>query len=153
MQSEASEKNFGMKSIAGPLSVFLDTSVVISGLYSATGASAAVLSLEKLGRLRIAISPEVIREAEDVINNKLPELALPWFNLLFEQHSITPAATPEEILRAHTLVPTEDAPIFAGFLKSRATILITLDREFRRLAEDAGALFPSEFLENMRLLS
>ena len=152
MLCAACAKNSGKKSTRTPSRIFLDTSVVISGLYSPTGASAAVVSLAKLGRLFIYLSPEVIAEAERTIDEKLPDLATPWFDLLLSQVSTTSPVTTEELRNAYKDVPTEDASIFAGFLKSNAEILLTLDKEFQQLATLAGshALSPGEFLQLWR---
>lgn len=57
--------------------VFLDTSALLSGLNSPQGASGVIISLFRLRKIEVAISPEVIVEAERVTKNKFPDLETP----------------------------------------------------------------------------
>ncbi|MCI0533197.1 PIN domain-containing protein [bacterium] len=58
-----------MEKITRKSKIFLDTSVVLSGLNSPFGASAFILTLGKIGRISIIISPEIIDEAGDLGDN------------------------------------------------------------------------------------
>lgn len=63
-----------------PLRVFFDTSALIAGCFSNTGASFALLQLAGLGIIDGQISDEVRIEAERNIGAKLPS-ALPALRL------------------------------------------------------------------------
>jgi predicted nucleic acid-binding protein len=69
-----------MKNIRKLPKVFLDTSALLSGLNSPLGASGIIISLFKLKRIIIIISPEVILEAKKVIKNKFPLLKIQFLD-------------------------------------------------------------------------
>jgi putative PIN family toxin of toxin-antitoxin system len=110
--------------------VFLDTSVLLSGLNSPFGASAFILSLFKLKKLIIVVSPEVILEAEKVIETKFLLLKIPFLDLLSSGPMITKKLKAKEIKSAYKIIDSEDAPILAGAMKGKVDFLITLDKKF-----------------------
>lgn len=129
--------------------VFLDTSALLSGLNSPLGASGFILALFKLGKITIVISPEVIKEAENVISKKFPLLRVQFLDFLASHPIITLRLTVKEIRRAYAVCPSEDAPILAGAIKSKADFLITLDKKFQVLIRGRigpQILLPSEFV-------
>jgi putative PIN family toxin of toxin-antitoxin system len=136
--------------------VFLDTSVLLSGLNSPFGASAFILSLFKLKELIIVISPEVILEAEKVIETKFPLLKIPFLDFLSSRPTITKKLTAKEIKSAYKIINSEDAPILAGAIKGKVDFLITLDKNFLKLIKPFEKrigfkiLTPKEFLEFLR---
>ena len=133
--------------------VFLDTSVILAGLNSPLGGSGAVLALGKLGRIVLAVSPEVIEEVERNIKNKFPLLSMGFVDFMLSTSILTKTASPKELKSAYRLLPTEDAPIFAAARKAQPDFLLTLDKEFERLMKNF-ALFkicsPGEFLQQFR---
>lgn len=138
-----------MKGIPRLPRVFLDTSTLLSGLNSPFGASGVILSLFAVGRITIIISPEVIVEAERAIEQKFPKLRGGMLHFLSRGPEITRRVTMREALRAQTIIHSEDAPIFAGAVKGKARYLVTLDREFQRLAHGKAhftTMSPGEFL-------
>jgi predicted nucleic acid-binding protein len=63
------------------VSIFADSSVIIAGAASSTGASRAVLTLAELGFLKVVISQLVLEESQRNLAKKLPA-ALPVFTQL-----------------------------------------------------------------------
>ena len=64
------------------LRVFLDTSVILAGLNSPTGAAGVVLAACASGEFLPVISPQVIEEAERNIGVKFPKLGIAWASFL-----------------------------------------------------------------------
>jgi len=133
--------------------VFLDTSALFSGLNSPFGASGFIISLFKLKKIIIVISPEVISEAEKTIKDKFPLLKIPFLDFLASQSIITQKLTPKEIKSAYKIINSEDAPILAGAIKAKVDFLITLDKKFQEIAKNKvklKILSPGKFLEEYR---
>ncbi|MBU3965221.1 putative toxin-antitoxin system toxin component, PIN family [Patescibacteria group bacterium] len=142
-----------MKNTQKLFKVFLDTSVLLSGLNSPFGASAFIITLFKLKKIIIVISPEVIFEAERAIKTKFPLLEITFFDFLTIKPLITPRLTPKEIKSAYNIINSEDTPILAGAIKAKVNFLITLDKKFQVLVKDKvrfEVLSPAEFLRNFR---
>jgi putative PIN family toxin of toxin-antitoxin system len=142
-----------MKNTQKIYKVFLDTSVLLSGLNSSFGASAFIISLFKLKKIMIIISPEVILEAEKVIKKKFPLLRIPFLNFLANNPIITKKLSPKEIKLAYKLIKSEDAPILAGAIKAKVDFLVTLDKRFQKITKEFEdklkfkILSPKEFLD------
>ncbi|MDI6602739.1 MAG: putative toxin-antitoxin system toxin component, PIN family [Patescibacteria group bacterium] len=142
-----------MKNIQKLSKIFFDTSALLSGLNSPSGASGIIISFFKLKKIILIISPEVILETERVIKNKFPLLEIPFFDFLTSRPIITQKVTLKEIKSARAIVNSEDTPILAGAIKSRADFLITLDKKFYIEVKNKTKikiLFPSEFLRKFR---
>ena len=146
--------SFGMKNTRRLYRVFFDTSVLLSGLNSPQGASGVILSLFKLKKIVLAISQEVLIEAERVMRVKFPYIATPFLDFLSSKPLVSQKLSAKDIQKAYRLVPSEDAPIFAGALKSRADFLVTLDKNFEKLAQGKSKvkpMSPGVFLQLYRL--
>lgn len=145
-----------MRSTKKQIKVFLDTSVILSGLNSQKGASRFILSLIQQKQITLAISPEVVIELERITPKKFPLLQEPLIEFLTNTAKLgTEKLTPDEIKKAHQLIPTEDAPILAGALKAKTDYLITLDKRFKKETEknkvkETKVILPSEFVRQMR---
>jgi putative PIN family toxin of toxin-antitoxin system len=145
-----------MKNTQKLFKLFLDTSVLLSGLNSPFGASAFILALFKLKKLIIVISPEVILEAEKVIETKFPLLKIPFLDFLSSGPMITKKLTAKEIKPAYRIINSEDAPILAGAIKGKVDFLITLDKKFLKTIKPFEkkigfkVFTPKEFLEVFR---
>ena len=142
-----------MKNTPEKSKVFLDTSVLLSGLNSPNGASGLIISLFKVGKINIIISPEVIEEAERVIQNKLSLLKTAFLDFLSDKPEITKRLTNVELKKTSLILFSEDTPIFAGAIKSRANFLLTLDKDFQKLTKGetkCEVLTPGEFLQRYR---
>jgi predicted nucleic acid-binding protein len=139
-----------MKNIQREFRVFLDTSALLSGLNSPLGASGYIISLFKLGKISIVISPEVIEEVQRVIPRKFPLLRVPFLDFLASGPVVTKELTKQELKKAYDLLRSEDAPIFAGAIKGRVSVLITLDKNFQKIVKKktpCKVLLPGEFLQ------
>ncbi len=113
------------------LKVLLDTSVVITALNSSTGASAAILSYSKMGRLILVTTPYIINETEEVIKRKFPKLQ-PLFDQLKSGGSLVVTEDPslDNISRAAQIISDpKDAPILAAAIAQQVDYLVTLDRK------------------------
>lgn len=142
-----------MKNTQRRYKVFLDTSSLLAGLNSPDGASGFIIALGNTNKINLIISREVLEEAERVVKNKLPALATPLLSFLGSNPLVTKKITRKELRSAYYLLQTEDAPILAGATKSKADFLVTLDREFERLATNrtkVGIITPGEFVRKYR---
>ncbi|MEK7104379.1 MAG: putative toxin-antitoxin system toxin component, PIN family [Patescibacteria group bacterium] len=142
-----------MKNTPKLFKIFLDTSVLLSGLNSPFGASGFIISIFKLNKIIVFISPEVIFEAEKVIKNKFPLLKIPFVDFLTSHPVITQKLTLNEIKSAYKIINSEDAPILAGAIKAKVDFLVTLDKKFQELAKNKVKLKilpPGQFLEKYR---
>lgn len=142
-----------MRNIQKSFKVFLDTSVLLSGLNSSFGASGFIISLFKLKKIIVIISPEVISETEKVIKNKFPLLKVSFLDFLACRPIITQKLALKEIKSAYKIINSEDAPILAGAIKAKVDFLITLDKKFQKLAKNNVKLkifSPGKFLEEYR---
>ena len=142
-----------MKNIQKPFKVFLDTSVLLSGLNSPLGASGFIISLFKLNNINLFISEEVIIEAERGISNKFPELKMTFFDFLSHRPILIKKLKIKEIKLAYKIISSEDTPILAGAIKAKVNFLITLDKNFKKLAKGKvkfKILLPGEFLQKYR---
>lgn len=143
-----------MKNTPKKYKVFLDTSVILSGLNSSFGASAAIISLFKTNQVEIIISREVIEEMQRVVNKKFPLLLGSYFDFLTTKPKIIPKPSLRDLKRASLIIRSEDTPILAGAIKSNADFLITLDKKFGKILEHKKLRFqtvtPAEFLQIYR---
>ena len=143
-----------MKNTRRLFRVFFDTSALLSGLNSPQGASGVILSLFKLRRILLIVSTEVLQESERVMRVKFPYLATPFLDFLASQPAFSPKLSITDIQNAYRLIPSEDAPIFAGAVKAKADFLITLDKAFEKLAQRKSGvkmMNPGDFLHFYRL--
>jgi predicted nucleic acid-binding protein len=75
--------------------VFADSSILIAGAASRTGASRAVLTMAEIGLFQLVISEQVLLECERNLSKKLPD-ALPIFSQLIA--AINPEIEPDPTL-------------------------------------------------------
>ncbi len=119
-----------MKKPIQKIKVFIDTSVLIAGVASLTGASAAVLDLCEAESIQMVISRQVLVEADRNFSAKLPGLVNEFRqfirNLVPLMVEDPPAAAVE---RAAGLIDRKDAAILAAAIESKVDFLITLDKK------------------------
>ena len=113
--------------------VFLDTSALLAGLNSPTGAAGAVIAACFSGDIVPIISPQVIEEAERNIGKKFPALVDAWRSFLL----IPPQVTKQ--------------PTLASAITAKPDALVTWDvKHFLRpdvvASVDFRILTPGEFL-------
>ena len=119
-----------MKKPIQKIKVFIDTRVLIAGVASLTGASAAVLDLCEAESIQMVISRQVLVEADRNFSAKLPGLVNEFRqfirNLVPLMVEDPPAAAVE---RAASLIDRKDAAILAAAIESKVEFLITLDKK------------------------
>lgn len=135
--------------------VFLDTSAILAGLNSPTGAAGVILTACFTHTLTPVISKQVVEEVERTIPLKFPRLDLGWASFLCIPPAIVADPTRREAQRAYKILPTSDAPILASALKAKPDALVTWNtRDFMRskvLASTPFPIFtPGEFLKYWR---
>ncbi len=133
--------------------VFLDSSVIIAGINSATGASQIILKLAKDEKIMASVSEIVLQEVMRNLKKKMPKNVSIQFleylsqsnfrKVIFEQES--------EILKYHGTTEAKDVHIIAATFKSKANYLVTLDKKHLLKLERKNFPFkivtPGEFLK------
>ena len=140
--------------------VFLDSNVIIAGLISSTGASAAIRNLGEAGEIRIVISPYVLVEIDRVIQAKF---SAQFPHLIGQYRAFIQNAAPllandppaAQVRKAKTVIDPGDAPILAAARLAQADYLVTLDiRHFHtprvRAYLPIPILTPAGFLTTFR---
>lgn len=139
--------------------LFLDSSVIIAGLASHTGASHAILVLAELGLIRLIGCPYIFTEVERNLAKKVPEF-LPAYRRLMVNLNWQMVEDPvaEEVRVWLDLVPAKDAPILATAVAAAPHRFITLDVEHLvnppEVAERSGLAIctPGDFLQEVRAI-
>jgi len=135
--------------------VFLDTNVLVSGLYSVTAPPGAILRLHADERITIVVSQLVVDELIRAIRRKLPD-ALPLLRefLLNTPPEVVPDPTGEEIQTFAGGVNRSDAPLLAAAVMAGVDYLATGDsaflREARRLKTSVALVTPRELLGRLQ---
>jgi putative PIN family toxin of toxin-antitoxin system len=136
--------------------VFLDTNVLISGVLSQTGASAAILDLGEAEDLLIVVSEQVLVEADRTFLAKFPPLIARYRNFIKNLAPLLADDPSPAMVRtaAHVIDPA-DAPILAAAKQARVDYLVTLNtRHFLipkvRTFYPGPIVTPGEFLVAFR---
>lgn len=136
--------------------VFLDTSALIAGILSPTGAAHEVLRLCEAGVVQAAVSRQVLVEADRNLSKKVPAV-LPEYRMFLRQLSPLVVEDPsrDAVEQALGVIHHNDAPILAAAMELQADFLITWNtRHFHKKSVRAYAKFPiltpGEFLEVFR---
>jgi predicted nucleic acid-binding protein len=113
------------------LRIFLDSNVLISGIYSPVGAPYKILRLHLLERLRIVVCQLVINEVIRNLKAKKPE-GLPVLYRLLSNSPPEIAANPraEDINIWKEYLDNEDAIILAAAISARVDCFISGDWHF-----------------------
>ena len=113
------------------LRVFLDTSALFAGIWSAEGGGRMILKLGEAGSIQLLVSSQVLTEAEGTVRRKAPH-ALGVLALLLDRSGaeVVPAPTPESLQQSHALVSHPgDAQVLAAAWAAGADYFVTLDRQ------------------------
>jgi predicted nucleic acid-binding protein len=115
------------QSNGSPLRIFFDSSVVIAGSFSMTGASYILLQLSNLTLIDGRISADVRMESERNVLSKLPAAA-PALRVLLKE-GLTEGASPTEatLKQAQPYADPKDVPILAAALVQECSHLVTLN--------------------------
>ena len=142
---------FGKNAMGKRFRVFLDTSALLSGLNSPTGAAGVIIAACRTKEIIPVISAQIIEESQRNIARKFPKLETSFQAFLLLPPEITPDPTLEQIRRAYQILPTSDAPILAAALKAKPDVLVTWDVHdfFRKEVRDRALfliLLPGDFV-------
>lgn len=136
--------------------VFLDTSVLIAGLASPTGASAAIRQLGEVEESRIVLSQQVLIEADRVLLRKFSHL-MERYRLFIKNLSpeLVDDPAPEAVRAAAAVIDPGDALILAAAKEARVDYLVTLNTKHFLLPKvqvfyAAPIVTPGEFLAVFR---
>ena len=111
--------------------LFLDSSALIAGVLSPTGAARALLLMSEMGDVDLYISEHVIAETERSLARKVPE-ALPEYRKTIKNADmkIVGNLSPDEVRAClYMIADPTDAPILAAAMKARADYLVTHNRK------------------------
>jgi len=134
------------------LRVFLDTSALLAGFNSPTGAAGVIISACFSADIVPIISPQILEEAERNIELKFPMLSAAWCSFLLIPPHLTKKPSLRQVRAAYTLLPTSDAPILASAIAATPDALVTWNtKHFMRprvvAAVDFPILIPGDFLK------
>jgi len=111
--------------------VFLDSSAVIAGIISATGAARVLLVMSETGQIEIFISEHVIVESERSLARKVPH-ALPDFRQALKdaQPKIIKNPTPKQIKdNLYLIADPNDVPILLAAMQANVDYLAIHNRK------------------------
>ena len=135
--------------------VFLDSNVIISGLYSPQGAPGAILERFIKGGINVVVSQQVLEEVIRTIKEKLPE-ALPALKSLLVSVPPEVVASPRlaEVERRARRLSAADAAILAAAVAAQPDYFVTGDNHFLEnpgIREETGLhiVTPAQFLKFM----
>jgi predicted nucleic acid-binding protein len=115
----------------GEVRVFLDTSVLFAAVLSETGGARLVLSLGEARAIQVYVGPQVLREADGVLERKAPQSKV-RFALLLDRARVRVVAEPDAGALAQAgavIFTTPDARVLAEAITAGVDYLVTLDRE------------------------
>jgi len=136
--------------------VFLDTSALIAGVISPTGAAREVLRLCEARVVELILSRQVLTEADRNISGKLPAILTDYRALL---KSLAPLVVEDPaqhlVTEAGRVINYKDAPILAAALEADVDYLVSWDtRHFHTQSVKSFGRFnvvtPGEFLRDFR---
>lgn len=137
--------------------IFLDSNVVLSGLFSERGAPRIILDILSLKLpFIVGVTGQYnLLEIERNIARKLPA-ALPLYKVYYKKMNleIIPVPSDEEMKRFAGAIARKDIPVLVSAVKGKADFLVTGDKkDFERLKIKSDFDFkivgPSEFVEDV----
>ncbi|WP_442933225.1 PIN domain-containing protein [Microcoleus sp. herbarium12] len=135
--------------------IFADSSVLIAGCGSRTGASRAVLTMAEIGLFKLVVSDQVLEECDRNIRKKIPA-AMPIFTELLAaiNPEIQPEPSLEESSRWAAVIEAKDTPILAAAVLENVDRLLSLNtKDFTaEVAAQSGLIIqtPAEFVTGIR---
>lgn len=124
--------------------VFLDSSALVAGAISSTGAARALLLLGEMGDIVITISEMVITESERSVARKSPRNIEDLRNLIRISKVKIVRNPPAEETRANIYLMKDpaDVPILLAAMKAKVDFLVTHNRKHflddPKVAENSG---------------
>jgi len=123
--------NATTKNTMSKIKVFLDSSAVIAGVISSSGAARVLLVMSENGQIETFISEQVIAESERSIARKVPQ-ALPELRETLKDSNLKIIHNPtqEEIDENVSLIADpDDVPILLAAMKAHVDYLATHNRK------------------------
>lgn len=117
--------------MARRVKVYLDSSALFAGIWSATGGARMILRLGEVQVLHILISSQVLSEVENALRRKAPE-TLGYLTLLLDQSgaSVLPHPNEESVQDCMSLVQHPgDAQVLAAAWSADIDYFVTLDKQ------------------------
>lgn len=109
--------------------IFLDTSALFSGIWSATGGARMLLKLGEAQAIKLTVSSQVLTEIESVLRRKAPQ-SLGTLALLLDRSRIriVTQVPAEQIAHCQTIVDYKpDAIVLAAAWAAEVDYFVTLD--------------------------
>jgi len=110
--------------------LFFDSSALVAGVVSASGASRALLLLAEARQVVITVSEQVVTETERAVARKVPR-ALPDFREAIRAAHLRIVRDPSPVeVAAHAdiIAHVPDVPIVVAAMQVKADYLVTLNR-------------------------
>lgn len=115
--------------MAAKTRVFLDTSALFAGIWSASGGARMILKLGEVGAIQLVISLQVLEEIENVTRRKAPN-SLGALALLLDRSQVEVRHSEGDVGLVQNLPKHPgDARILAAALDSGVDYFVTLDRK------------------------
>jgi predicted nucleic acid-binding protein len=111
--------------------LFLDTSALFSGIWSATGGDRMLLKLGEARAVNLLVSSQVLVEIEEVLRRKSPQ-SLGTLTVLLDRSRITlrSRVSDEQITMCQSIVEyVPDAIVVAAAWQAEVDYFVTLDRK------------------------
>jgi len=117
--------------MAHGIRVFLDTSALFAGIWSAKGGARAILKLGEARSIHILVGPQVLVEIDTALREKAPE-RLAHLAMLLDLSEVAVAPLPPQVVvnRSFELIGhAGDAQVLASAWHSSVDYFVTLDRQ------------------------
>ena len=111
--------------------IFLDTSALFAGIWSAKGGARMLLKLGEARALELHVSSQVLTEIDVVLRRKAPEkLKNVALILQLSQIHISPAGTAKQVNQCEQFIDyAPDAIVLASALQANIDYFVTLDKK------------------------
>src|SRR3989344_9373275 len=130
---------------------FIDASVILAALGSKSGGSSQILKLIRESKLDGITSQAVVEEVfRNVYKIKIAESKVSRL-ISISSIKVIPAPTSEEVEKYLDVTAAKDVHIVASAIKSKANVVITLDKKhlLSKRIKGLSVLTPVEFLKNL----
>jgi putative PIN family toxin of toxin-antitoxin system len=133
--------------------IVLDTSVLVAGLRSRLGASAALLREIAASRVELVASPALFLEYEAVLKREKHGLPLQYVDGFLAELALCIFPVEVRFVWRPQLTDADDEMVLEAAINGQAEAIVTHNRrDFERAAERFGiaVLSPAELLEQIR---
>ena len=128
---------------------FIDASVILAALGSKSGGSSQILKLIRKNKLDGITSQAIVEEvSRNTYKIKIVESEVSRL-ISISSLKVIPAPTSEEVEKYLDVTAAKDAHAVASAIKSKANVVITLDKKhlLSKKIKGLGILTPGEFLK------